>query len=205
MSEINSPLFPNDPVQWKRLGSRIVYECRPYLVVREDAVEVAPGRVIPNYFVFEYPEWVVVLGITTDQRFVLIRQYRHGIGGVHYELCAGTPDNGESMEEAAKREFLEETGYGGGNWHLWMTTSANPGTHTNRTHIFLAEGVSWQKDPALDDTEDITVHLLTEPELIAVLENEGIAQSIHAAALFKYLYKKSELHREHPVAESVDE
>ena len=79
---------------------------------------------------------------------VLIRQYRHGIGAVHYELPAGTTDPEDtSLEEAARRELREETGYGGGRWSLLATLSANPALQNNLTYTFLAEGVTRSAPP----------------------------------------------------------
>jgi 8-oxo-dGTP pyrophosphatase MutT (NUDIX family) len=179
----------SDPQPWKILSSRYVYERRPYLAVREDKVDLGDGRTIDDYFVFEYPEWVIVLAVTADDRFVVIRQYRHGHGSIHYELCAGTIEPGENLLETARRELLEETGYGGGRWQEWLVASANPGTHTNLAHIFLATGVEWRQHAELDETEDISVHLLTRVELLHEMETGGMIQALHLAALWKYLYR----------------
>ena len=75
--------------------------------------------------------------MTADDRVVLIRQYRHGIGAVHFEIPAGTTDPEDTaLESAARRELLEETGYGGGTWSLLMTLSANPALQNNLTYTF---------------------------------------------------------------------
>ncbi len=176
-----------DPQPWRIERSRYVYECRPYMCLREDSVRLPNGVSIPNYFVFEYPDWVSVLALTMDERFVLIRQYRHGLQQVHYELPAGVKDEGMSLLENAQRELLEETGFGGGQWSVWCRLCANPGTHTNWCHIFLAEGVERLQAPSLEATEDIRVCLLSRTELLGALENSDIAQAIHAAALWRYL------------------
>jgi ADP-ribose pyrophosphatase len=172
---------------WKVLDKKYVLNRQPYMTLREDTVQLPNGTIIPDYFVFEYPDWVMVLGITTDQKFVLIRQYRHGIAEVHYELAAGVVDAGTSILENAQREFLEETGYGGGQWQMWLKASANPATHTNTGHIFLATGVSKQRNQNLDDTEDIEVQLFSIEEIRHLLETHQVFQSLHVAALWKYL------------------
>ncbi len=153
------------PQPWQVLDRRYVYDRKPYMTLREDTVRLPNGAVIPDYFVFEYPDWVSVLPVTPDGNIVLIRQYRHGIARVHLELVAGVVDPQEPLPEAAQRELLEETGYGGGTWRPWTSLSANPATHTNTCHIFLAEGVTRIADQQLDHTEDIASVVLTPDEV----------------------------------------
>jgi 8-oxo-dGTP pyrophosphatase MutT (NUDIX family) len=125
-------------------------------------------------------------GATAAQEFVLIRQYRHGIAQVHLELAAGVADAGVSLLENAQRELLEETGFGGGDWRPWMSTSANPGTHTNTAHVFLATGVEKIKEQELEDTEDIAVSVLNAEQMLEALRGGQVFQSMHAAALWRY-------------------
>jgi 8-oxo-dGTP pyrophosphatase MutT (NUDIX family) len=178
-----------EPQPWRVLDRRYVYDRKPYMVMREDTVELPNGAQIQDYFVFEYPDWVSVLATTADGEFVLIRQYRHGVAAVHYELVAGVVDPQEPLLEAAKRELLEETGYGGGEWRLFMQASANPATHTNTSYTFVATGVRKIREAQLEATEDISVHLLTKPALLEVLRNGGFAQALHLSALWRFLYE----------------
>ena len=175
-----------EPRPWKVLDRRYVLDRRPYMTLREDTVELPGGARIEDYFVFEYPDWVNVIAITEDRKFVLIRQYRHGIGQTHFELAGGVADPGEPHLEGARRELLEETGYGGGDWRLWVSLSPNPATHTNTCHIFLATGVHKVTEQALDATEDIAVRLLPAEEMPDMLRGGGVSQALHAAALWRY-------------------
>jgi len=97
---------------WKVMSSRYLAE-KPWFTVREERVLLPNGNEIPNYYVFEYPDWVNVIAVTRDGKFVFERQYRHAVGLVSYELCAGVcePDDASPLE-SARRELLEETGYG---------------------------------------------------------------------------------------------
>ena len=115
---------------------------RPWLTVRRESIVLPNGNPVPEYYVLEYPEWVNTIAITRDRKFVFIRQYRHGLGCALMELCAGVCDPEDASPlAAARRELLEETGYGRGTWRELMTVSANPSTHTNLTHCFVAEDV----------------------------------------------------------------
>jgi 8-oxo-dGTP pyrophosphatase MutT (NUDIX family) len=177
----------DDPRPWRVLTTEYLAK-KPWYTVRVDRVELPNGTVIPEYWVSEYSPWVNVVALTADDRVVLIRQYRHGIGRVDFEIPAGTtdPEDG-SLEAAARRELLEETGYGGGTWTPLMTLSANPALQNNLTHTFLAEGVSELGIPAPEASEDLRVHLVPLDEIEALIEGGGFLQALHVAPLMKLL------------------
>lgn len=171
---------------WKVISSEYIAH-EPWFTVRKDKVQLPNGSVIPSYYVLEYPAWICVIAVTKDGQLVMERQYRHGLGRVDYELCAGVVDDTDANpEEAARRELLEETGYGNGSWQLYMKASANPGTHNNYTYCFLATGVEKVMERHLEPTEDIAV-VLMEPEVVRhLLEDGKIIQAMHVAPLWKY-------------------
>lgn len=175
-----------DPQPWKVLDRRYVLDRRPYMMLREDTVLLPNGARIDDFFVFEYPDWVMTLAVTRAGEFVLIRQYRHGIGAVYYELAAGVAEPQYSMLENAQRELLEETGFGGGHWQPWIQASANPSTHTNTSHIFLATDVERIDSQQLESTEDIVVQVLSGREVLRILRAGEVFQALHSAALWRY-------------------
>lgn len=159
----------------------------PWCTLREDEIQLANGVRIPKYYVLEYPNWVNVLAITKDKKFLMIRQYRHGTQTVNYELCGGCVDpTDDSPLEAAQRELLEETGYGNGKWTFNLKLSANPSTTNNWTYNFIAEDVELIGTQHLDGGEDISVHLLSLDEVLELLKQNEIIQSVHACAFWKY-------------------
>lgn len=171
--------------KWKILERRYLIR-RPWLTARVDKVELPNGVVHPEYYVLEYPTWVNIIAVTTDGCFVMVEQYRHGLGDVFTELVAGVAEKGEEPLQAARRELLEETGYGGGEWQLYTVLSANPGSMNNLTYTFLATGVEPMSEQHLDATEDIAVRLLTADEVKAMLLSNEMKQSLMAAPLWKY-------------------
>lgn len=171
--------------KWKRLATEYIIR-RPWLTARKDTVMLPDGRINDEYYVLEYPAWVNVIAITKDGQFLMVEQYRHGLGDVFVELCAGVVEEGETPLQAARRELLEETGYSGGEWRLLDTICQNPSTCTNLTYCFLAEGVELIGSQNLDETEEINVRLLSEAEILEMLEEGRMKQSLMAAPLWHY-------------------
>lgn len=171
--------------KWTTLDSRYIIQ-RPWLTARVDRVLLPSGVIHPEHYVLEYPDWVNVIAITTDGQFVMIRQYRHAIDDVLVELCAGVSEQGETPEQSARRELLEETGYGGGTWREIMTIGQNPSICNNITHCFLAQGVERVSEQHLEPTEDIEVLLMSRDEVYELLRANQMLQALMAAPLWRY-------------------
>ena len=175
-----------DPKPRKVLRSQYLFR-RPWLTARKDCVQLPSGVINEEYYVLEYPTWIKVIALTPEGKMVMIRQYRHGLGRTCYELVAGVRDPTDATpEDAARRELMEETGYGGGRWLPFTVLSPNASACNNVSHCFLALGVTPQGDRHLEPTEDITVHLLSEDEVHRLLVNDEIKQALMAAPLWKY-------------------
>src|SRR5262249_19595490 len=55
------------------------------------------------------PGAAAIVALTEDDEVLLVRQYRHAVGGYIYEVPAGKLD-GEAPEVCAARELIEEAG-----------------------------------------------------------------------------------------------
>ncbi len=178
--------------RWKVLASEYLAR-EPWFTVRHESICSPAGRQVPHYYVFEYPDWVNVIATTRDGHFVLIDQYRHGLGETSYEIPAGVVEPTDaSVLAAAQRELAEETGYGGGQWQLLTIVAPNPATQNNLTHCFVATGVERLGEQHLDATEEIRIHLLTRDELLGLLRNDRIRQALMAAPLWRYFAETKE-------------
>ncbi len=174
-----------DNKEYKILSSEYICQ-RPWLTARKDKLQFPDGRINEEYYVLEYPDWVNIIAITQDGRFILERQYRHALGETRFEIPAGVVEKGESPLEAAKRELQEETGYGEGEWEEFMVMSPNPTSNTNLSYSFLARGVRKISNQNLDATEDLSVHFLSREEVKALLDSGEIIQAMMLAPLWKY-------------------
>lgn len=176
-------------MKWDIVKSEYLHR-RPWLTVRQDTVRLPNGTVYDEYYVLEYPTWINVIALTPEGKFVMVKQYRHGLGIVATELCAGVAEKGEQPIEAAKRELLEETGFGGGEWELQTVLCANPGSQNNLSYSFIARGVERIAEQHLDATEDIQVEILSEDEVWEMLVTDNLKQALMAAPLWKYFALK---------------
>ena len=171
--------------RWKTLKSEYLIR-RPWLTARRDAVQLPNGEINDEFYVLEYPDWINVIAITEEGHFVFVRQYRYALDLDSIELCAGVIEQGETPEEGARRELLEETGFGGGEWKEIMTIGQNPSTCSNWTHCFLATGVEKLQEQHLDRTEDIDVMLLTRDEVLEMMRSGQLKQALMLAPLWQY-------------------
>ena len=171
--------------RWKTLKSEYIIK-RPWLTARRDVVQLPNGEINDEFYVLEYPEWINVIAITPDDHFVFVRQYRYALDLDSVELCAGVIEPNETPEEGARRELLEETGFGGGEWQEFMTIGQNPSTCNNLTHCFIATGVEKIQDQHLDRTEDIDVVLLSREQVLEMLKSDTLKQALMLAPLWRY-------------------
>ncbi len=170
---------------WDIRRSEYIYQS-PWITVRKDSVRTDKGIDIEDFYILEYPTWVNVIAITTDGQFIIEEQYRHGIQQKVFELCAGMCEKGEEPIDAAKRELLEETGFGGGKWSLIGKFAPNPNSMNNWCYSFLAEGVTKLQEPHLEPTEDIHVHLFLPETLMAMIQSGKIVEGIMLTPLYMY-------------------
>jgi 8-oxo-dGTP pyrophosphatase MutT (NUDIX family) len=151
------------------------------------------GHIVEDYYVLEYNNWVNAVAITEDNKVIMVHQYRHAAEIVSLEIPGGVIDEGESPEQALRRELLEETGYQFDDFELLCTVYANPSTANNHTFCYLAKGGKKVQEQSLDEQEEIIVETFTIPEVKQLLAENKIAQALHCTGLFYALMKISEL------------
>ena len=176
--------------KWTLLDSEYLIK-RPWLTARRDHLRLPDGTDMPEYYVLEYPDWVNIIAITKDGKFLLEKQYRHARGIIAYELPAGVIEQGEPPLEAAQRELFEETGYTGGKWEHFMTLCPNAGACTNVSHTYLAVGVEQTDTQHLETTEDIAIYEVGREDVYDLLLRGEVHQAMMAAPLWKYFSGKN--------------
>ncbi len=172
-----------DPLKWKTLSSEYIFY-DTWLKARKDVCQRPDGKIIEDYYVMEYMTWVTGVGITTENKVVMIRQYRHALGVSCFETPGGCVDDTDAdLETAIRREMLEETGYQFETAEYLGNTSPNPSTNNNLMHLFLLQGGKRLQEQQLDHNEEIEVLLFTIPEVLKMMDNNEIIQSMHMTGL----------------------
>jgi len=118
------------------VDSRRVYDGR-VVSLRVDRIRLSGGAVFEREVV-EHHGAVAMLPLLDDGRLLLIKQYRHPVGENLLEIPAGTLHEGETPEECARRELIEETGYEPQVIEELFSCFMAPGYSSEKIHIFLA-------------------------------------------------------------------
>lgn len=179
-------------MKWKVLESTYLFN-EPWLTVRKDKCETPGGKIIPSFYVNEYPDWANAFCLTKEGKVVMVKQYRHGIGEVGIELPGGVVEEEETGEEGVKRELLEETGYVFEKVEYLGKISANPSTTNNLMHMYLATGGEKVAEQNLDEAEEVEVVYMTIDEVKQLVRENKIVQSLHANCIFYALARLGEI------------
>jgi ADP-ribose pyrophosphatase len=180
-------------MNWKILSSEYLFSDL-WFKVRKDKCITPQGKIVDPYYVYEFPTWVTAVALTEDGKVVLEKQYRHALGETCIEIPGGCVDDTDgSLEEAIKRELLEETGYSFSSYEYLGKISANPSTNSNLMHMFLARGGQKIALQELDHNEEIEIDLVTIDELKQLLRENKIVQAMHVTCIMYALEKMGEL------------
>ena len=166
-------------MKWKILSSEYLFNDL-WFKVRKDICKTPQGKIVDPYYVYEFPEWVTAVPVTAEGKIIMVHQYRHAIGEVCIEFPGGCVDSTDkTLESAASRELLEETGYKFETFKSLGKISSNPSTNSNLMHMFLATGGKKVAGQSLDHNEEIEVVLYSIDEVKELIKENKILQSMH--------------------------
>ena len=127
----------DEPEAWPVASSAQVLSTRLF-AVRIDKVRT-PDNNLAERDVVLHPGAVAVLALDDADRVLMIRQYRHPVEHVLWEIPAGLRDvAGEDVLVTAQRELAEEASYRARDWRVLADYYSSPGYSTERLRVFLA-------------------------------------------------------------------
>ncbi len=154
----------------KAIASKRMYDGR-VVNLRVDTLETDGRR--HDVEVVEHRGAVVVIAQPTADSIVLVRQYRHPMEAMLWEVPAGGMDDGESPSDAAVRELREETGHRATDMRALFSAYSAPGFCDELLHFFSCS--NWTEgETDFDEGEDITMRTFRLDEAWSMIERGEI-------------------------------
>lgn len=171
-------------MRWKVLETTELFTSGLFQLKIEKCL-LPDGRVMPKYYVMDFPDWVNILPITKEGKVILVKQYRHASKRWHLEVPGGSldPHRRESALQGARREMLEETGYDSKEIELVASHFPNPALQSNQIHTFIAFDCEKVGEQNLDEFEDLDLYFCSLDQLKEHLFNGDIDHSIMIASV----------------------
>jgi len=166
----------------KSLGKYKIFE------IFKEIVENPRNKMEMDFYYLKLSNWTVVVPVTIDNKFVMVKQFRVGAKKFFYEFPGGLIDKGEEPVDAAKRELTEETGFFSENLKFLGEVYPLPAFQTSKCYIYLAENVKYIGGVSLDAGEDIETVILEKEEIENLLLNNQLDNAIMMLAYLKYKY-----------------
>jgi len=135
--------------------------------IRQDVARLQNGN-LSNREVVEHPGGVGIIPLTSDNKIIMVRQYRYCMEEEIIEIPAGKLEYGEDPFECAKRELSEETGCTAGKYVDFGKIYPSPGFCRETLYLYLALDLE-RGEMHLDDNELLSIEEIDIDELIDMI------------------------------------
>ena len=138
----------------EKLESERVFKGKVFSIDR-DRVKMPNGRAV-TVDIVRHSQSVVLVPVPEPGKLTLVRQYRYAVNAFLWELPAGGVDEGETPEEAARRECHEEIGLVPSTIVRLGAMFPTPGYCDEEMFFFRLSGLEeTDEKAAVDEDEDI--------------------------------------------------
>lgn len=159
-----SNLVPNRPLRKQQLPSsaRLVFKGILFEVWQWEQILFNGRKTV--FESLRRPDTVLILPVLSDGRVILAEEKQPGMPSM-LQALGGRIEPGESPEQAARRELLEESGYSAETFMLW--DAWQPVSKIDwAVYLFVARDLTAAGKPVLDPGEAINLRLLPAAELL---------------------------------------
>ena len=157
----------------ERLDHQRIFDGKVFDVDR-DSVRMPNGREV-SVDVIRHPPSAIIVPVPEPGHVILIRQYRYAVNRWLWELPAGSVDEGETPEQAARRECHEEIGQVPDTVVRLGSMFPTPGYCDEEMFFFRVSGLTVPDEAAeADEDEDIEVRTFTLKEAREMVRNGQI-------------------------------
>ena len=168
---------PKVPSPWDMQENNLHADCRIF-EVRKQRLKRRSDGLEGEFFVLDTNDWVNVLALTTDDKIILVRQFRYGSKEQSLEPPGGVVERGEDPVVAGLRELQEETGYVGEEPKLLGVVRPNAAILSNRCHVILVRNAQKTAELNFDQHEELVTELYPVRELKEMVRRGEITHSI---------------------------
>ncbi|HEY8999009.1 MAG TPA: NUDIX hydrolase [Candidatus Saccharimonadales bacterium] len=170
--------------KWRRVEPTKVQKVG-YRVIVSKTYEMPNGQTaVFDTTSAEGQRFIATIALTADGKVIIAEQFRPGPEKIMQELPGGYVDEGESSEQAARRELLEESGYEAGEIISLGTTYKDAFSNAS-TEYFLAMNCRYIGAPTTHEAEEhVEVKLITVDKLIQNAKSDKMTDGI--AVLLAY-------------------
>ena len=141
-----------------------------------------PGFSEPHYSL-RTRDYVAIVALNPRGEFLLVRQFRPAVWETTLELPSGHVEQGQTPEQAARTELLEETGHEAERFDLLGDFSPDTGRLGNRMWCFFAGNALPIRNSAYQPEAGIDF-VLYQRALRDLLQEKGFYSALNCAALF---------------------
>ncbi|MBT5338647.1 NUDIX hydrolase [Candidatus Falkowbacteria bacterium] len=134
---------------WKKLKQETIFDSGYRKLIRK-TFELPNGKT-HEFDIKDEMQVVCILGLTKENKVILVEEFRPGMEKTLLEIPGGQVEEGEDPTEAAKREFLEETGYTGE--FQFVGTNYECAYSNQIKHNFVAKNCFQKQEQKLDPME----------------------------------------------------
>ena len=173
--------------RWRIHGEHTLYSSS-WVDLRLVDVELPDGSRFPHHVVRMHRDAVGVVAVDPARGILLIRRHRFITDTWGWEIPAGAVDEGETLEEAAVRETIEETGWRPGPLRQVGWSFPSNGLMDQRFHYFVADGATHEGEPR-DRTEVERVEWLPVAEVRSLVGTGDLADGLSVSGLALTLAK----------------
>lgn len=174
---------------FRTLSSREVYDNPWIRVIDHQVVKPRGGEGV--YGVVHFKNRAVGVVPYDNGKIWLVGQYRFPLERYSWEIPEGGAPPGEPLETCALRELQEETGLRAGRLSKLFTMHISNSVTDEVGHVFLATELE-PGPSAPEDTEELSVKALPLDEVLALIEQGVITDSITVASIFRVALLKRE-------------
>jgi 8-oxo-dGTP pyrophosphatase MutT (NUDIX family) len=168
-------------MRWTVHGERAIYRSACVNLHLVD-VEIPDGPRFEHHVVrMPFPAVGTVVH-EPDRGVLLLYRHRFITDVWGWEIPAGRAEEGETLEEAAHRECLEETGWSAGPLEHLTTYQYAQGVSDGRFALFLARGALEIGEPT-DPAEAERLDWVPVPELRRLVASGGVPDGLSLTAL----------------------